>query len=512
MANSTSTAARHDESNSRPYTPPAPEMFSPQNVSLYLVAGLLLPFVIAFFMATTNETVAVAEVLGLVGAIATMRNPFIGLILFIGLLYTRPEDLLPPLEGMRLSLLASVLTLVTLIVQRTMNREKGIRTPANVLMLAFGLICILTTATSSGDPSAIAQEVGKLVILFFLVINLVTTPDRYQTFVSAMLMFTVYLAIYSVSLFLSGDGVQRGDMQQAQGSGIFGDPNDLSASMVAGLALSLTRTVQAKSLMKFFYIGLSVFLIWATILTNSRGGMLALILVIGAFIVIYVPGKATALVIAAVVGVGFVKFGPSRMSEMDAGEESANSRFWFWDNGVTQLASNPFTGVGFGRFESINGGMTAHNSYVLCFTELGVPGYFCWIGCLYYCFRRPYKDKLESAFVPKKFAPPPPPKDGKKTRIRVAKAKKEPRVLDHNRIGSRLSLAGFLMAAFWISRTYVPVLYLLISLPLAQSVTFRKPGERLMPNGRELYLDYCKILAISLGSIFTIAVIAHKLK
>ncbi len=489
-----------------PSTPPEQELFSPQNITLFLASVLFLPAFLAYFLATSQETQAVAYVLGLVGAIATLRNPFIGLILFVGLLYTRPEDLLPPLEGMRLSLLASMLTLVTLLVQRMMNREKGVRTPGNPLMLAFGLICVISTATSSGEPFTVAQEVGKLVILFFLVVNLVNTPARFHTFVSAMLTFTVYLAVYSVWLYFAGAGVKRGDIAQAQGSGIFGDPNDLSASIVAGIALCLTRVAQSKPLGKIFYVSLSLFLIWATILTNSRGGMLALIVVLGAFLVIYIPGKVTALLLSLVLGVGMIKFGPSRMSEMDAGEESANSRFWFWDNGVTQLMSSPLTGVGYGRFESINGGMTAHNSYVLCFTELGVPGYFCWLGCLYYCFRRPYKRGQPSEFAPTKDRPLPPQKAGMK------KQKAHIERLDHERIGPRLALAGFLMAAFWISRTYVPVLYLFMSLPLAQAATFRKPGERILPNSKELFSDYCRIAFMAIASISIIGFIAHRLK
>ncbi|MBC7529419.1 MAG: O-antigen ligase family protein [Chthonomonadaceae bacterium] len=494
------------------YNPPEQGLFSPHNIVLFLGGVLCLPAFLAYFLATSQETQAVAEILGVVGAIATLRNPFIGLIIFIGLLYTRPEDLLPQLEGMRLSLMASVLTLVTLLVYKMQNKEKGVKTPGNALMLTFGLLCVISTATSSGEPAVVAQEVGKLIILFFLVVNLVNTPARYHTFVSAMLTFTVYLAVYSLWLFLSGDGVKRGDIAQAQGSGIFGDPNDLSASIVAGIALCLTRIAQSKPLGKVFYIALSLFLMWATVLTNSRGGMLALMLVLGGFLIIYIPGKTTALMLSLVLGVGMLKFGPSRMSEMDASEESANSRFWFWDNGVTQLMSSPVTGVGYGRFESINGGMTAHNSYVLCFTELGIPGYFCWIGCLYYCFRRPYKKGQKSAFIPED---KPNIEDKPKRKMSsngIIDRKKHIARLDHERIGPRLALAGFMMAAFWISRTYVPVLYLFISLPLAQAATYQKTDERPLPNPRELYLDYCKIAAIAIVSIVSIGVIAHKMK
>ena len=71
---------------------------------------------------------------------------------------------------------------------------------------------------------------------------------------------------------------------------------------------------------------------------------------------------------------------------------------------------------------------------------------------------------------------------------------------------------GFLVAAFWISRTYVPVLYLMIALPLAQQIAF-SGGEtdfNLAPKRR--WLDVWKIVAICIASIVVIAGIAYKLK
>ena len=67
-------------------------------------------------------------------------------------------------------------------------------------------------------------------------INLVTTPDKYRVFVSAMLLFTFYLACYSIYLYFTGSALKQQDFQRSQATGIFGDPNDLAATIVGYLA------------------------------------------------------------------------------------------------------------------------------------------------------------------------------------------------------------------------------------------------------------------------------------
>ena len=479
------------------------EVFSPKNVLLFLLTGIAVPGILSYVLTVAHEAQVTAVIIGIIAMMLTLRFPFVGLILFAGLLYTRPEEVIPPLQGMRFSFIASVLTLTALTIQKYMDKEKWQAAPSNGLMIAFGVIVVMTAAIGGGDPFGAVQDIGKLVLLYFIVINLVTTPDKYRVFVSAILLFTFYLACYSIFLYFTGSALKQQDFQRSQATGIFGDPNDLAATIVAGIGMTLTRIVQAKGVMRVYYIALTIFLIWATLLTNSRGGMLALLVVVGGFVMIYVPGKATALVLAVVLSLGVLKSGSSRMSEFDTNEESANSRFWFWDTGVQQLKSKPLTGVGYGMFESINGGMTAHNSYVLCFTELGVPGYFCWIGCLFYCFRRPIKP--DSALPYRNPNRPVFPKPRALIKPNIA-------TMDHERIGARLGLAGFLMAAFWISRTYVPILYLLISIPIAQSLICRKPGELEVAQPQTKYQDYCRIATISIGSILLIAAIAYKFK
>jgi putative inorganic carbon (HCO3(-)) transporter len=177
------------------------------------------------------------------------------------------------------------------------------------------------------------------------------------------------------------------------------------------------------------------------------------------------------------------------MTSFDAGEESANSRFWFWVNGVEQMAHRPLLGVGYGGFPDLNDGMTAHNSFVLCFAETGLIGYFFWMGCIYYCFKR----RAESAVA-----------------RHEGETGGEADAGGESLLGARLALAGFLVAAFWISRTYVPVLYLLFSLPAAQLSAFAGPAGGIPEGGTGR--DGGRIALLCLGSILFIYLFALQLR
>ena len=493
-----------------------------RSVILATLAVGVAPALLAYLFATTHEVLVFAIVLGVIAVGMTLANPFIGLIIFVGLLYTRPEEVIEPLKGMHFSLIASVVTLAGTILKMRMNGEKPVRTPLNAMIVGFGLIVVLSTLGQDNTNEA-AQDIGKMVILVLLVLNLVRTPAKYKAFVSAILAFTCYLALYSIYQFFQGAGIQDHDVLRSQATGIFGDPNDLAATVLAGLALTLVRVKQSAKAARIGYIILAAVDIWGILLTNSRGGLLALMLVMGIALLLFTRVKAVALVIAAVLGVGFMTFGPSRLSKLDSNEESANSRFWFWANGVDQLSEHPFIGVGYDQFPGVNGGMTAHNSFVLCFAELGFTGYFCWLGCLYYCFQRIGPKTQEETRAGPRLSPGVAQsiktlaynsargKILRRESWQIVKVRRDdPDFAD--RMAARLALFGFLAACFWLSRTYVPVLYLLISVPIAQQISAHPTATDFLPPKATRYRDWTRIALIAVTTVIFIGIIANKYK
>ncbi len=453
---------------------------------LFVIAAVLLPIALAYGMATASEVRILAMVLGALGLAAVATRPLWGLVIFIALLYTRPEDTYPELAGLRLNLIVSLTTLFGLMLNLALRREKPFTHPFVGCIVGVGLWCIVS-AWNIGTMSETAEAVGKVVVLAILVVNLARDRKSYWVVIATILAGSLYLGVRATQLYYSGQALVHAGVERAQGQGIFNDPNDLAATLLVGVGMALLLMVRLKGFWRIVFAALSGFLVFVIILTNSRGGMLSLLVVIFAFLTMTMKHKTLALVMALIVSQGFLLFGPKRMTTFDSTEGSANSRFWFWTNGIDLLKASPITGVGFNRFMEHNGGLVAHNSYVECFAEIGFPGYCFFIGAIYYGFRRKLSEEGQDE-----------------------KAVEDMRTV----MATRLALMGWLAACFWISRTFSPNMFLYIALPLAGERALCKPDPPpIIEAGKQRKQmrvpEWALIPAIAFASIIAIKMIAE---
>lgn len=475
-----SSVPQSEEHQSRPAKLP---------ISLLILTLVLVPFLIAYNLVTgKNELQVIGLVLAIVSGLIIIARPVTGLFLFVGLVFTRPEENISALAGMRLPLIVSVVTLLATIFHKLLNREPLARSPMNGMIFGFG-IAVVISAIPSGIASVAAQDIGRSVILVVLILNLIKDSKKITIFCSYLIIFTAYLAIYSIYLFSTGQALYYQGVFRSQATGIFGDPNDLAGTIVAGLGLNLYRIFSRSVFSRILSLVLSGIFIFAIFQTSSRGGLLALILVLGFFIYTSVKKKLIAVALACVMIIGVLVFSGGRMTNFDSSEASANSRFWFWTIGIEALQQSPIFGIGYAGFPEINGGMTAHNSFVLCATETGLIGYSFWMGCIYLCFCG-LKNRISLNSDPEKI-----PKNGL-SRLFVEFGSDE-----INYRGAMLALIGFLASGFWISRSYITVLYIYLSLPVVYKiVTSSQKNFK--------FIDCVKILLISLASIVIIYVYA----
>lgn len=442
---------------------------------LWSLAGVLLPLALAGGIATAHEREALGTLAGLLGLWLIVARPFWGLILFVVLFYLRLEESVPALVGMRLALAVAVLTLLGAWVQSRRTGQRMLGAPIHGTIPAFGLVAILSTVPN-GDTLVAAQEMGKLVMLVYLVLNLVRTPERYRALTTTILLCTGYLAVYAIWLLFTGRALATNEGDRAIGTGVFGDPNDLATVIVVGLALTLARLSGARPSARLGHGLLAGVLIWGVFLTRSRGGLLALLFVLCGTALLCYPRRGVAVGLAALVAVAVLAAGSGRMRNFDSRDPSANVRLWCWSNGLVQVKSHPIWGVGYGRFQEVSNGRAAHNSFVLCFTEVGLLGYFFWMGALYYCFRRPDR-------------PP-------------GRAPDQRATADLR--GARLALGGYLVGAFWLSHTYLPTLYLAMCLPIAQQIATTGPTALLPFQGGVRAPDAARIALVCIASILLI--------
>jgi putative inorganic carbon (HCO3(-)) transporter len=127
-----------------------------------------------------------------------------------------------------------------------------------------------------------------------------------------------------------------------------------------------------------------------------------------------------------------------------------------WSKGLQLLKAHPLSGVGFGMFTDFHD-ITAHNSFVLCFSELGVPGYFLWLTLLVVTL-------MELNAIQKL----PVTTEGDLLLRRLARS-------------VQIGFYGFLVSAWFLSRTYTVTLYLLIALAVSVAEIARRHGKTLGP-------------------------------
>ena len=161
--------------------------------------------------------------------------------------------------------------------------------------------------------------------------------------------------------------------------GIFGDPNDLAQILVTSIPLCFVLTRRRSFISVLFGMAVAALLVTAIFSTHSRGGMVALAMVAAFMFVLILPARWLPILLTGLV-IGALALCPLAAGRMD---ESAHNRVVFWGQANWVFKTHPLFGVGATMFsEYIEGDAAAHNAFVLCYTELGVFGYWFWFALI----------------------------------------------------------------------------------------------------------------------------------
>lgn len=373
---------------------------------------------------------------------------FLLLSLYLFCTFIRPQEWAPGLMGKPLINALAVSGFFFLCLEKLVSSKKGfIKVPHNGFMLGLYAATILSHAahTYVGGMTMAAKGFLVILILYFLVLNSIDSFIKYK--VSTWWIVFLICALVFQGMYQVANGVGwAGQYPITQGGkytdlvtritwvGIFSDPNDLALTFVIAVGLVLPFIFGRTNFVSF---GVSLIcaglLCYGVYLTNSRGGMLALMSTVYYFMVLRTGKLMVGGVIGSVIAAAILVLGPSRVGEISTAEASAYSRVELWYQGFLMLKSNPLFGVGFNMFTD-DLPQTAHNSYVLAFGELGFFGFYMWMGLLYCTFKG----------------------------LNAIQAK-VPRLYNYT-LGLQSGMVGFCAAGFFLSRTYVIIPYLIFSL------------------------------------------------
>jgi O-antigen ligase len=408
-------------------------------------------------------------------------------ILYLVTYYLTPVTIFGPLAAYRVELIIAVLALVVSL--PAMSESFLGKTPQSLALIGLAFATFLSVVFGmhwpGGGLPAFLQFIPNA-FAYLLVCLHCNSMKRLRILVFMMLsvcLFVIANGAFELqhvapasdaALALNGDSPPPGAMDPSpyllgmmnsafqwfyrlRGQGEINDPNDFAQVVVCVLPLVFIFWKPGKTLRNTFFVLLPAsVLLYGAYLTHSRGAIMALLAVVIVALrrrIGTVPSLLIAGVLFAAATALHVTGG--RDISVNAGED----RTALWGEGLQLFKSHPFFGVGFGAMAD-HAGQTAHNSLVVCAAELGMFGLYFWALFLFPTVRdvlqlaSPAKVSEAQPIVPE-VAPFP-----------YTMAARTIESIDKVEISSLgrlilLSLTGFLVAGWFLSRAFVVTLFLL---------------------------------------------------
>jgi O-antigen ligase len=383
---------------------------------------------------------------------------------YVAVLLLRPQEWYEPVKGYELVNIIAIPTILIAFIQQSKSQAGSffLRNRFSQAMLglfASVMLSQLVRLRVSGAIDAV-REFGKIVILFYLVAILVNTPRRVRIMMWVIIGSSMILAYHTYLQVQTGHGFgniepygsfDSGDFRVI-GSGIFADPNDFAMLYLMAMPFAFCLLTAGGAIAgKLLLLCSLPPMVYVLYYTQSRGGFIGFCAMLIAYFWTATKNLMIRIFLLVTLLSVVVVFGPERARGAYV-EGSASGRVMEWGYGIQMLKENPLFGFGYQRWPDYSGGMAAHNSLVNCFAELGLVGYICWFTlCLLIV----------------------------KSVLRIARAEGQVD-LRTRRVANGLFAAqvGYLTAAFFLTRTYNPVLFFLLGmgLGLVRWVETQQPG------------------------------------
>ena len=415
------------------------------------------------------------------------RVAYRALLAFTFVLFVRPQDTIPLLEPLHLAEVFGTFGIIALIVGR-LNRGAPVTrlTFELVSVLAFAGVMLATAPFSiwpGGAVSVVTDLFSKVIVVFVLILNTLTTRSRYERFVEAVVLSCCYVGVRAVLDYAVGANLVEDGRVQGEG-GLFGNPNDMALNLVAFLPLAIILMLgRQRPLVRLILAIGTPAIIAAIIFSRSRGGTLGLVamLVVLLFQIRRVrPRVAVAVVAVTLFTIPLLPASfTQRMSSIIHPEEdvtgSREARKRLLREAYQAYLDHPVLGLGAGQFHNYNPKEReevwheAHNAWLQVASELGTGGLVVFAAIVGSGFLA----GLQAGRV-----------------VRRSRARKGRRSREPAEVRARFdrlhlyasavlaSLAGWLVAAMFASVAYYWTLYLVLGLAITlRDITRREVGE-----------------------------------
>lgn len=360
-------------------------------------------------LAGLEAKLAISAALGLAFTMLALTNLSLGLALFtfLGFVVVLPNfagQTLSVIKIAALPLLVSWLATVTRAdsEEETLLSEHPVLAGTMVALVVWGLASVAWAEFPALVLSA-DFRFALAIILVFVVFTAIRTERDVSMIAVAMILGSLAAAIYG---FLHPAAAELGQLERL--SGTLGNPNELAAALVVGIALAGGFAIAAKGpLERALALTAIAICIASILLTGSRGGLIALLAMLITVIALG-RGRRLPLILVSLavvlIGIGYiVAEAPKQSRERILHPGNGTGRTDIWTVAERMIGDNLVLGVGAGNFTStsihyllqpgalehseyISGNPTiAQSMYLEVLAELGIPGIGFFIGIIITC-------------------------------------------------------------------------------------------------------------------------------
>ncbi len=400
---------------------------------------------------------------------ATFVYPMVGLVCYVILYHVYPKatwwgSALEPL-GIRYSFICGVCLLIgtTLNLGRLKFGRRFLH-PVEMGTIAIYLAMLLSVATGAGSNNQtvmLIDKMGKIVLFLLVLSHVVVSRERLWTLTMILTMMTLYLGHEAKNAppgaFLKNrlDGIGGPDFHESAGLAIH------LCAMMPFVAIVLHQKRWLLRLTAFFAAGYGMN---AVLLCRARSAFVACVAA-GVMAMIYAPRRLRrwiAIMLVCAAAGGFClsdywfweRMDTIVVTDSEDRDPSSAIRLLIWSAAWEMFKANPM-GVGVGQFpfqvkkysdEMGRINRDAHNTFVLCVGETGLPGLAAFLATLTLSWLA-----LNRA--------------SRRARMHLA----DHDIYEWYILATRLALVVYIVSGLFVSRFYVEAMWWLMVFPVCIS-------------------------------------------
>src|SRR5215472_13037420 len=163
---------------------------------------------------------------------------FMLLIVFLLVLYSNVSVIFS-LDAYRPALVIAVAALGMMVIELGQLRQSfKLMWPQSAMVLAFFGACIISTPTAIWPGHAFDEtlEVGKIILVYLLLENVVTSASRLRVIMFTLVIGGIFPAVGTITHYKEGILLEQ---SRAAWRGIFGNPNEVAYALIVLMPIAL---------------------------------------------------------------------------------------------------------------------------------------------------------------------------------------------------------------------------------------------------------------------------------